>query len=187
MGSITTAKIEKMIYIIRNQKVMLDSDLAKLYGVETGALNRQIKRNIDRFPMDFMFQLTKTELIELCKTDPVFKAATKGKKYTPYLFTEYGIAALSGVLNSKIAIKVNTSIIRTFVQMRKVLLEDQSLLHKINELEKGSNKLFQIIFERLDDLEANIPLSWPSVQSLYKISGPSTGPHTDSSATPFQD
>ncbi len=158
MVAITPDKIEKMIYVIRGQKVMLDSDLATLYGVETGALNRQIKRNTDRFPRDFMFQLSKIELKNLRESDPIFDTATKGRKYSPYVFTEYGIAALSGVLNSKIAIKVNTSIIRTFVQMRKLLSEDQSLLQKINEIEKGSNKLFQIVFERLDNLEVNTPL-----------------------------
>jgi len=157
MGDMTPAKIQKMIYCIREQKVMLDSDLAKLYGVETSALNRQIKRNADRFPRDFMFQLSKMELRSLRELDPIFKAATKRRKYAPYVFTEYGIAALSGVLNSKIAIKVNTSIIRTFIQMRKILSEDRSILQKIDELEKGSNKLFQIIFERLNNLENNTP------------------------------
>lgn len=158
MATLTSAKIEKMIYIIRGYKVMLDSDLAKLYGVETGILNRQIKRNIERFPSDFMFQLSKNELADLRESDPIFQNATHARKYAPYVFTEYGIAALSGVLGSKIAIKVNTSIIRTFVQMRKLLSEDQSFLQKIDELEKGSNKLFQIVFERLERLEADTPL-----------------------------
>lgn len=158
MGNITPAKIEKLIYIIRDQQVMLDSDLAKLYGVETGALNRQIKRNQERFPEDFMFQLSKSELKDLQDSDSDFNTATKTRKYAPYVFTEYGIAALSGVLNSKIAIKVNTSIIRTFIQMRKLLAEDQSLLQKIGDLEKGTSKLFQIVFERLDNLETNTPI-----------------------------
>ncbi len=158
MANMTSVKIEKMIYVIRGCKVILDSDLAKLYGVETGTLNRQIKRNIERFPSDFMFQLSKSELKILRQSDPVFQDATHARKYAPYVFTEYGVAALSGVLGSKIAIKVNISIIRTFVQMRKLLSEDQSFIDKINELEKNSNKLFQIIFKKLDSLEASAPL-----------------------------
>jgi len=107
MHPITPAKIEKMIYLIRGQKVMLDSDLAKLYGVDTGALNRQVKRNQERFPSDFMFQLTKEEIKQFREQDHFFQKATADRKYQPFVFTDYGIAALSGVINSKIAIKVN--------------------------------------------------------------------------------
>lgn len=158
MGSVSPIQIEKMIYIVRGQKVMLDSDLAQLYGVETGALNRQIKRNSERFPQDFMFQLTKEELRNLRGCDSSFETSTKSRKYSPYVFTEYGIAALSGVLNSQIAIKVNTSIIRTFIQMRKILASDQTILQKITDLEQGTDKLFKIVFDRLDQLEAETPI-----------------------------
>lgn len=157
MIKVAPAKIEKMIYIIRGEKVILDSDLATLYDVETGALNRQVKRNKERFPRDFMFQLTKVELKLLSENDLDFFKATRGRKYLPNVFTEYGIAALSGVLNNKIAIKVNTTIIRTFIEMRKLLREDQSVLQKIDDFEKGANKLFKIIFERLDSLEISTP------------------------------
>jgi hypothetical protein len=158
MEGITTAKIEKMIYVIRGQKVMIDSDLAKLYGVDTGALNRQVKRNQERFPNDFMFQLTKKEIEQLRESDQFFKNAIRGRKYQPFVFTEYGIAALSGVINSKIAIRVNNSIIRTFVRMRQLLSHDQSLLEKLNQLERGTDHLFRIVFERLDSLDAETPL-----------------------------
>lgn len=157
MANISEARIEKMIYLIRGEKVMLDGDLATLYQVETGALNRQVKRNLERFPRDFMFQLNKTEFSKLRESDSSFFEATKGRKYPPYVFTEYGIAALSWVLSSKVAIKVNTSVIRTFVKMRKLLAADQSLLDKMNQLEKGSNQLFKIVFDRLDQLESTTP------------------------------
>ena len=140
---------------------MIDSDLAKLYGVDTGALNRQVKRNQDRFPNDFMFQLTKKEIEQLRENYQFFKEAIRGRKYQPFVFTEYGIAALSGVINSKIAIRVNNSIIRTFVRMRQLLSHDQSLLEKLNQLEKGTDHLFRIVFERLDSLETDIPLLPP--------------------------
>lgn len=91
-----------------------------------------------------MFQLSKNELNYFRESDPIFQNATHARKYAPYVLTENGIAALTGVLGSKIVIKVNTSIFRTFVQMRKLLSEDQSLLQKIDELEKGSNKLFHL-------------------------------------------
>jgi hypothetical protein len=158
MQQITPAKIEKMIYLIRGQKVMLDSDLAKLYGVDTGALNRQVKRNLERFPSDFMFQLTKEEVKRFREQDHYFQEAVSGRKYQPFVFTEYGIAALSGVIKSKVAIKVNNSIIRTFVKMRQLLAHDQSLIEKLAQLEKGTDQLFRIVFERLDALEADAPI-----------------------------
>ncbi|MDH5414592.1 MAG: ORF6N domain-containing protein [Flavobacteriaceae bacterium] len=154
---LSEAKIEKMIYLIRSERVIIDTDLAKLYQVEVGALNRQVKRNIDRFPSDFMFQLSKTEFAYLRKIDQNFASVTKARKYPPFVFTEYGIAALSGVLNSKIAIRVNTSIIRTFIKMRKILAADQSILNKVEQLEKGTDQLFKITFDRLELLETNTP------------------------------
>lgn len=148
-------RVEKLIYHIRDQKVMLDCDLATLYGVETGALNRQVKRNIDRFPEDFMFQLSKREFEELRNFDSDFKLKTFGRKFRPYVFTEYGIAALSGVIHSNVAIAVNNSIIRTFVKMRKLLNKESTLVDKMECMENSYNKLFAIIFERLELLEGN--------------------------------
>ena len=99
-------KIEKMIYQIRGQKVMLDNDLADLYGVETKYLNRQVKRNIERFPSEFMFKLTKHEVDCLRCQFVTFKSSVAGRKYLPYVFTEFGVAMLSGVLNSNQVVKI---------------------------------------------------------------------------------
>ena len=127
------AKIKGMIYEIRGCKVMLDSDLAELYQVETKYLNRTVKRNIKRFPKDFMFQLTKTELTNLrCQNDT---SSWGGLRYIPYVFTEQGIAMLSGLLNSEIAIKVNIQIMRTFVELRHYVL-DQTTSARLDELQK---------------------------------------------------
>jgi len=116
------AKIKSLIYEIRGVKVMLDKDLAELYHVTTGNLNKAVKRNIRRFPSDFMFQLNKTEF-EQMKSDLIFQNGTSswgGTRKMPYAFTEQGLAMLSGVLNSDIAIEVNISIMRAFVALRKV-------------------------------------------------------------------
>lgn len=158
MSEIMPKNIEKMIYVIRGQKVMLDSDLAELYGVLTKNLNKAVNRNIEKFPSDFMFKLTKKEYDDLRFQFGTFKDATKGRKYLPTVFTEYGIVALSGVLNSDIATRVNISIVRTFIKMRQLLASDESLTDRIGKLEEGTDKLFRIVFERLDHVEREIPL-----------------------------
>ena len=172
MSNITLRKIEKMIYVIRKEKVMLDSDLAELYGVEIKSLNRQVKRNKSRFPKDFMFQITKEERDNLKEQSLDFEKLIAGRKYLPYVFTEVGIAMLSSVLNSERAIQVNISIMRTFIKLRKFLAQDESLAGKIEKLEKGTlefrkgiDKVFRVVFERLDvvedsldELKRNIPV-----------------------------
>jgi hypothetical protein len=158
MPEITSHKIEKMIYLIRGQKVMLDSDLAELYGVETKYLNRQVKRNIERFPTEFMLKLSKEEVENLRCQFVTFKESVKGRKYLPFVFNEYGIAMLSGVLNSEQAISVNIGIIKMFIRLRKYLASDESVVDRVEQLEKGTDKLFRIIFERLDNVENMIPL-----------------------------
>ena len=147
------SKIETMIYVIRGQRVMLDSDLANLYGVETGALNRQVKRNIERFPKDFMFELNQQEFNEIRKSSN----SKGGRRSLPRVFTENGVAMLSGVINSDKAIKVNISIMRTFTKMRALLAEDESLVEKLSQFEQGTAKLFQIVFDRLEALERETP------------------------------
>jgi hypothetical protein len=153
MSEITPKKIETIIYVIRGQKVMLDSDLADLYGVLTKNFNKAVKRNIDRFPSYFMFQITKEEFDVLR-----FQIGTSngkgsgGRRYLPYVFTEPGIAMLSSVLNSPQSIQVNISI------MRHLLASEESLTDRIEQLEKGSDKLFRIVFERLDNVENKVPL-----------------------------
>ncbi|MCX5677548.1 MAG: ORF6N domain-containing protein [Candidatus Omnitrophica bacterium] len=123
--------IEKKIYLIRGRNVMLSSDLANLYGVETKNLNLQVKRNIKRFPRDFMFQVTKEENLRL----QFATSSYGGRRYLPYVFTEQGIAMLSGILNSERAIEVNIAIMRAFVRLREILLTHKDLADKIAALE----------------------------------------------------
>lgn len=158
MTEFTTKRIEKMIYIIRGQKVMLDSDLADLYGVETKYLNRQVRRNELRFPSEFMFKLTKNEVENLRCQFVTFKNSVKSRKYLPFVFNEYGIAMLSGVLNSEQAVRVNIGIVKTFIRLRKYLASDELLVDRMEQLEKGTDKLFRIVFERLDNVEKKVPL-----------------------------
>ena len=156
---VTEVKIEKMIYLIRGEKVMLDYDLALLYEVETRTFNQAVKRNIKRFPRDFMFQLTSDEYDFLRSQFVISKKEGRGgRRYLPYAFTEQGVAMLTTVLNSERAIEVNISIMRSFVKLRKILASDQSLADKLHELEKGTTKLFRIVFERLDTLDAELPI-----------------------------
>lgn len=144
--------IQSKIYEIRGQKVMLDRDLAELYNVTTSNLNKAVKRNIRRFPDDFMFQLTKAEFDEL-KTNLIFQNGTSnwgGTRKLPYAFTEQGLAMLSGLLNSDIAIKVNINIMRAFVAIRQ-MIADNSPLKRLSTLEKNFNKLKQDLEEIFAD------------------------------------
>jgi hypothetical protein len=152
MDKINIAKIEKMIYIIRGQKVILDSDLADLYEVETRIFNQAIRRNIERFPDDFMYELTKEETDELYA---FLGNAGKhgGRRKMPLVFTENGVAMLSSVLNSKRAVQVNISIMRTFTKLRSFLLMENDLAARIDKLEDGTNKLFKVVFQRLDEID----------------------------------
>ena len=125
--------IQSKILTIRNQKVMLDSDLAELYGVETKYLNRQVKRNISRFPDDFMFQLTETESALLNLRCQIGTSSHGGRRYLPFAFTDNGIAMLSSILNSKRAIAVNIQIMRIFTNLRKFLINPDTFHLKIQE------------------------------------------------------
>jgi len=156
VSQVNLAKIEKMIFVIRGQKVMLDSDLADLYDVETSALTRQVRRNLNRFPEDFMFQLTDKEF-ETLKGLSGAKDTYGGRRYLPYVFTESGVAMLSSVLGSDRAVQVNISIMRTFIKLRSFLALESSLSERVGQLEQGANQLFKIVFERLDTLEEQLP------------------------------
>jgi len=139
MTSLTTKiAIEKKIFHIRNQKVMFDADLAELYGVQTKVLLQAVKRNIQRFPRDFMFQLTKEEFTIL--RSQFVTSRWGGRRYLPYLFTEQGVAMLSTILNSEIAIQVNIAIMRAFVKMREIASTHKKLFHKLTLLEKKIEK-----------------------------------------------
>jgi len=142
-GKVT--QIQNMIYEIRGQKVMLDSDLATLYGVETFNLNKAVKRNIERFPGDFMFQLTKDEWENLTFQNGISSIQHGGRRFMPYAFTEQGVAMLASVLNSPKAVNVNISIMRAFVQLRHYVLS-QSKDEQIAEL----RKLLMLYIEKND-------------------------------------
>lgn len=146
-------RIEKAILLIRGQKVMLDADLAALYAVETKHLVRAVKRNIDRFPTDFMFQLSKEEFDNLR-----FHSGTSsdwgGRRYRPYAFTEQGVAMLSSVLRSQRAIQVNIEIMRAFIRLRQMLASHVDLARKLDALEKKYDAQFKEVFEAIRQLMA---------------------------------
>lgn len=145
--------IQQHIFDIRGEKVMLDRHLAELYEVETRILNQAVKRNIERFPEEFMFQLTKKErdeVITICDDlEPLKYARTM-----PYAFTEYGVAMLSSVLNSRTAIQVNIQIIKAFVKLRKMLASHIELRRKLEEMEKKYDKQFAVVFDAIKQLMA---------------------------------
>ncbi len=141
------------IYFIRGQKVMLDKDLAELYGVLTGNLNKAVKRNIKRFPKDFMFQLTKKEFENL--KFQIGISSWGGTRSLPYAFTEQGVAMLSGILNSDKAINVNIQIMRIFTKMREILTDTLSIKLEIAEIKKkleNQDKNIELVFSYLDEL-----------------------------------
>jgi len=145
--------IINQIYIIRDQKVMLDSDLAKLYKVQTFNLNKAVQRNIKRFPADFMFHLTQAEFKNLIFQNGI--SGWGGNRKAPFVFTEQGVAMLAGVLNSDRAIMVNIQIMRVFTEMRRMLLDNTELRIAIEEIKKKTEnnvKNIEVVFQYLDEL-----------------------------------
>ncbi|MHB1661424.1 MAG: ORF6N domain-containing protein [bacterium] len=151
---VPTELIERKIYLIRGKKIMLDSDLAELYDVETRVLNQAVKRNIARFPEDFMFQLSKEESSELSRSQFVTLKRGQNIKYLPHAFTENGVAMLSSILNSERAIQVNIQIMRTFTKIREMLASHKDLREKIEEMEKKYDSQFKIVFNAIKELMA---------------------------------
>ena len=149
---ISIEKIEKSIYFIRGEKVMLDRDLAHLYQVATKTLNRAVKRNLQRFPLDFMFQLTEEEAEILRCQIGTSSFGHGGRRYLPYVFTEQGVAMLSSVLNSERAISVNIEIMRSFVKLRQLLASNSELGRRLDELESKYDKQFKIVFVAIREL-----------------------------------
>ncbi len=148
--------IERRIYLIRGQKVMLDSDLAELYQVETRALVQAVKRNPNRFPEDFMLQLTQEEADCLRSQSVISNVGRGGRRYLPYAFTEHGVAMLSSVLNSDRAVQMNILIIRAFVKMRELLASHKDLAARVEKLEtaqKEHGSIIGILAEEIDDLK----------------------------------
>lgn len=145
-------KIERAIYFIRGEKVMLDRDLAALYGVETKMLNRAVKRNLKRFPPDFMFQLSADEASRLRCQIGTSKKSRGGRRYLPYVFTEQGVAMLSSALNSERAVLVNIEIMRAFVKLRQMLASNSELSRRLDELESKYDRQFKVVFEAIREL-----------------------------------
>ena len=152
-------RIQRAIYLIRQEKVMIDRDLAPLYGVTTGNLNKAVKRNVSRFPADFMFQLSPEEAQSLSFQSGSLKRS-QHFKYLPYAFTEQGVAMLSSVLRSERAVQVNVAIMRAFVQLRRVLASHTELARKLAELEKkieGHDTAIRSLFDAIRQLMAPPP------------------------------
>lgn len=148
---IPVERIEQSIRLIRGDKIMLDRDLASLYEVETKALVRAVKRNLDRFPEDFMFQLSQEEFDDLrCQFGT--SSAWGGRRYAPYAFTEQGVAMLSSVLRSPRAVAVNVEIMRAFVRLRQMLASNAELARKLDALQKRYDDQFQIVFDAIRQL-----------------------------------
>jgi hypothetical protein len=153
MALLPAVQIEGKIYLVRGQNVMLSTDLARLYGVEPKVLVQAVKRNIERFPEDFMFQLSKDEHANL-KSQKVTSSWGGLRRATPYAFTENGVAMLSSVLNSKRAIEVNIQIMRTFTKLREMMATHKDLARKLEELEKKYEGQFHVVFEAIRQLIA---------------------------------
>ena len=145
-------RIISQIYLIRGKKVMLDRDLAELYGVETKVLKQAVRRNLERFPSDFMFELNKEEFKNWRSQIVTSKSDKMGLRYAPMAFTEQGVAMLSSVLNSKNAIQVNIQIIRTFNKLRELLATHKELREKIETMEKQYDRRFKFIFKAMAKL-----------------------------------
>ncbi|MGC1414434.1 MAG: ORF6N domain-containing protein [Candidatus Acidiferrum sp.] len=159
---VPTALISQKIFFVRGTRVMLDADLARLYGVATKNLNKAVKRNANRFPSDFMFQITPKELQILRFQTGTSKSVQGGRRYAPYAFTEQGVAMLSSVLRSARAVQVNVAIMRTFVRLREMLATHEELRRKIDAMEKRYDARFQAVFETIRQmLETPIPAKKP--------------------------
>lgn len=150
---ISPMEIKNLIYTIRGKQVMLDSDLASLYQVETKNLNKAVKRNIERFPVSFCFQLTEEEVQNLRFQSGTSSVSYGGRRYLPYVFTEQGIAMASAILRSDIAVKVSVEIMEAFVEMRRILISNASLFHRLDNIELKqleADQKFEDIFKALE-------------------------------------
>ncbi|MBK9285795.1 MAG: ORF6N domain-containing protein [Sphingobacteriaceae bacterium] len=165
--------IMKKIYLIRGQKVMLDKDLAELYGVATKVFNQAVKRNRKRFPEDFMFELTQTEFDDLRSQSVTSKNGRGGRRYLPLVFTEHGVAMLSSILNSDKAININIQIVRVFVRVRQMLFDNAELRLAIDAIRRktdNNTKNIELVFQYLDELIEKKEKIKPRKQIGYKVS-----------------
>lgn len=162
--NVSTERIESQIFLIRGQKVMLDKDLADLYEVEAKVLNQAVKRSLDRFPGDFMFQLTAEEVARLRSQIVTLKTGRgQHRKYLPYAFTEQGVAMLSSVLRSKRAVMVNVEIMRAFVRLRQMLGAHADLARKLAALERKYDSQFKAVFDAIRELMTPPPAKKRSI------------------------
>lgn len=165
--AVIPAAIERRIHTIRDHRVMLDADLAALYQVETFNLNKAVKRNLDRFPEDFMFQLTKEEWDALTFQTGISNAGRGGRRTAPFAFTEQGVAMLSSVLNSRRAVQVNIMIVRTFVKLREIMGTHKELAHQVEALERKyqhHDEELKVVFNAIKKL-----LAPPAAQPKKRI------------------
>ncbi len=163
-AAIVPTSVSEKICFLRGTRVLLDSDLAKLYGVRTAALNQAVQRNRERFPEDFMFQLNEKEVEALRSQIGTSKNEGRGgRRYAPYAFTEQGVAMLSSVLRSSRAVQVNIAIMRTFVRIREMLATNQKLRRKIEEMEKRYDAKFQVIFATIETMLEDEDLPAPGI------------------------
>lgn len=149
---VPVGRIEAIVVVLRGDRVILDRDIASLYGVPTKVLLQATRRNLDRFPEDFMFQLTEEETSDL--RYQIGTSSWGGRRYRPYAFTEQGVAMLSSVLRSERAVQVNIEIMRTFVRLRRMMASRQDLAHKLEALEERYDEQFRVVFDALRELMA---------------------------------
>jgi hypothetical protein len=159
---IPSRSIEHHIYSVRGQKVMLDSDLAALYGAETKMLNRSVARNHDRFPEHFMFQLTKEEAASLRFQTGTSKEGRGGRRYLPYVFTEHGVVMLSAVLTSARAVQMSIMVVQAFVRLREMIAANKDLAIRVEKLESGHRQISSIIEVLVDEIDHMRKLPPPS-------------------------
>lgn len=152
MPNLSPEIIERKIYLVRGYKVMLDEDLAMLYQVETRILTRAVQRNLERFPNDFMFQLTEQEATALRSQIGISKKGRGGRRYYPFVFTEQGVSMLSAVLRSPTAISVSIEIVRTFIRLRNLLIENRDVAHKLAVLERKYDHQFKVVFDAIREI-----------------------------------
>ena len=145
-------RVESAILLIRGEKVILDSDLAALYGVSTARLNQQVNRNLDRFPGDFMFRLSEEEFKDLILQNATSKKGRGGRRKLPYVFTEHGAIMAANVLNSKRAVQASVQVVRAFVKLRQLLTSNAELARKLDDLEKEYDQRFKIVFDAIRQL-----------------------------------
>lgn len=152
LATIPVERVEQAILVIRGEKVILDADLAALYGVSTTRLNEQVKRNLDRFPKDFAFRLTKDEFDNLISHFAISSSKHGGRRKLPLVFTEHGAIMAANVLNSKRAVATSVQVVRAFVRLRQILASNAELARRLEELEKKYDAQFKVVFDAIRQL-----------------------------------